>query len=132
MTKDSPISDMYPESAIIERDGKNTDWQGIVLISFVEPRRIIEAVGTTTMFTPERDKIYRQTNNIVIIRDSDMTELNEQKMKLRQFLDQKKQQGRGGRGGGRGGGNSSGRGGGDRGGDRGDYRGGGRGDYRGG
>ena len=95
MTKDSPIADMYPETAIIERDGKNADWQGIVLISFVEPNRVIEAVNTTTMFTAERAKIYSQANNIVIIRDPDMAELDLQKKGFRQFIEGQKGRGRG-------------------------------------
>jgi 5'-3' exonuclease len=95
MTKDSPIADMYPETAVIERDGKNADWQGIVLIPFVEPVRVIEAVNTTTMFTVERATVYGQANNVVIIRDPEMAELDKQRKGFRQFLEQEKQRGRG-------------------------------------
>jgi 5'-3' exoribonuclease 1 len=103
MTKNSPIADMYPETVVIERDGKNADWQGIVLIPFVEPSRVIEAVNTTTMFTPDRAVIYSQANNVVIIRDPDMAELNKQQVGFRQFLEREKQrQGGRGRGGFRG------------------------------
>jgi len=95
MSKDSPIADMYPETAVIERDGKNTEWQGIVLIPFVEPYRVIEAVNTTTNFTIERARIYSQADNIVLDRDPEIDQLNMEKKKFRQFLEQEKGRGRG-------------------------------------
>jgi len=141
MSKDSPISDIYPQIAPIERDGKNADWQGIVLIPFVDAYRVINAVNTTTSFSGARAKIYSQGSNIVIIRDAEMTELDKQERGFRQFLEQEKQKRYGGRGGyrkhqgrgkGRGGGRDrdQGRGGGrDR--DQGRGRGGYKGGYRG-
>ena len=102
MTKDSPIADLYPLDAVIERDGKNREWQGIVLISFVDPARVIIAVNTTTMFSAERAQLYGQGNNVVIVRDPELAELDRQRKGFRQFLDQEKQK-RGGRGRGRGG-----------------------------
>ena len=104
MTKDSPIADMFPETAVIEKDGKNADWQGVVLIPFVEPLRIIDAVNNTTMFTADRARIYSQATNVVIIRDPELAELDKQRKGFRQFLEQEKQKRyRGGRGRGRGG-----------------------------
>ena len=102
MNKDSPIADYYPVTAIIEMDGKNADWQGIALIPFVDPARVINAVNTTTVFSAERVKLYTQANNIVIIRDPEMAELDAQKRQFRQFLDREKEKMRGGRGRGRG------------------------------
>ena len=123
MTKDSPIADLYPQNTIIEMDGKNAEWQGIVLIPFVDPRRVIAAVNSTTMFTAERAKLYSQGSNIVIIRDPEMAELDKQRRGFRQFLEQEKQKRYGGRG------KQHGWGRGDRG--RGDNRGRGRDDNRG-
>jgi 5'-3' exoribonuclease 1 len=101
MSKDSPISDMYPETAITEMDGKNADWQGLVIIPFVDPMRVIEAVNTQTMFTPERAQVYTQGFNIVMIRDPEAVEINAKQKGLRDFLDREKaKMGRGrGRGG---------------------------------
>ena len=101
MSKDSPIADYYPSEAIIEMDGKNMDWQGSVLISFIDPRRIIEAVNTTTIFSLERAQLYSQASNIVMIRDPEMAALDAQKKHLKQFLGDLRPQGRG-RGRGRG------------------------------
>ncbi len=116
MTKDSQIADLYPETAVIEMDGKNAAWQGVVLIPFVDPARVIMAVNTTTMFTAERAKLYSQGNNIVIIRDAEMDIFNKKNRGFRQFLDREKTKGRGGRGRG---GQNRGYQGGNRGGDRG-------------
>jgi intein/homing endonuclease len=85
MTKDSPIADLYPATAVIERDGKNAEWQGVVLIPFVEPSRVITAVNSTTRFAPDRAKLYSQGSNVVIIRDPEMSELDAQKKGFRQF-----------------------------------------------
>ena len=111
MTKDSPIADMYPESAIIERDGKNADWQGTVLIPFVNTKRIIRAVNTTTLFSQERAKLYSQASNIILKRDPELAQIDRETQNMRSFLDRQKRfrgrgrgkQGyRGGYGGGRG------------------------------
>ena len=95
MSKDSPIADYYPAEAIIEMDAKNADWQGVVLISFVDPLRIIEAVNSTTMFSLERAQLYSQASNIVMIRDPEMAALDAQKKHLKQFLGDLRPQGRG-------------------------------------
>ena len=90
MTKDSPIADLYPDKVIVEMDGKNREWQGTVLIPFVDPSRVITAVNNTTVFSTERAKLYAQGNNIVIIRDPDMAALDNQKQKFRQFMQNEK------------------------------------------
>ena len=91
MTKDSPIFDMYPENVVIEMDGKNADWEGVAIIPFIEPYRIIEAVNNTTIFTADRVKLYTQANNIVMLRNQDINELNSQKRELMAFLQKQKQ-----------------------------------------
>lgn len=99
MTKDSPIADMYPEKVMIERDGKNREWQGTVLIPFVDPKRVIQAVNATVMFTRERALLYSQGNNIVLKRDPELEEIEKQKQSLKRFISSEKQKKYGGRGG---------------------------------
>ena len=86
MSKDSPISDLYPETVMIERDGKNTEWQGTVLINFVDPSRVINAVNETTIFSTERIKLYSQGQNIVLIQDPEIRQLNKDKQEFRDIL----------------------------------------------
>jgi len=106
MSKDSPISDLYPESALIERDGQNVDWKGIILVPFVDPMRVIDAVNTTTMFTPERARLYTQGSTIVLQKDPNQIEIDRKARGLKQMLDREKrkrgyQGGRGNKGRGR-------------------------------
>ena len=98
MSKNSPIADMYPETAIIERDGKNAEWQGIVLIPFVDTERVINAVNTTTMFSYERAKLYSQANNIVLKRDPALIEIEQSIQKQRRSIEEEKMKRFGGRG----------------------------------
>lgn len=44
----SPLMPMFPQEFIIERDGYNTDWQGIVLVPPVDIREVIEVIKNTT------------------------------------------------------------------------------------
>jgi 5'-3' exoribonuclease 1 len=108
MTKNSPIADLYPKEAIIEKDGKNADWQGIALIPFVNTRRIINAVNNTSKFTLERAKLYAQADTIVLKRDPAMIEINKTRRQYKRFIEEEKQKrrrggGNRGRGRGRGG-----------------------------
>ena len=119
--KDSPIADYFPESEVIERDGMNTDWQGVILINFVDMNRIMHAVETTSLFTEERVNEFSPTYNIVLKRDPDISKLDEKTRKFREYLSKETGKGRGsgqrsgyenkGRGRGRGGNTGRGRGG---------------------
>lgn len=103
MTKTSPIADLYPETAVIELDGKNFDWQGIALISFVEMDRVIKAVEDTTLFSEERAQQYAPANNIVLMKTPDQIAMDKKTQQFKQFLNQKKQNNyRGNKGKGRG------------------------------
>ena len=88
---DSIIADYFPEKEIIERDGMNTDWQGVLLINFVDMERIIHAVETTSVFTEERIQEFSPTYNIILKRD---TELDEKTRKFREFLSKETNKGK--------------------------------------
>lgn len=107
--KDSPIGDLFPETAVLDREGKNTDWEGIVLIPSANMKRIQEAVNTTTIFTIERIEEFSPVNDIVIVRDPAELELDEKMRKFKTYLKTEVQKSTG-RGRGRGAGRGSGRG----------------------
>ena len=113
MTKDSPISDMYPQTAIIERDGKNQDYQGTVIIPFVDIDRITEAVNTTSIFSAERARLFAPANNVTLLVTKEMEDIITSRRNFQQKIAQEKAKRYRGRPGGRGG---SGRGGSGRGG----------------
>ena len=84
--KDSPIADYFPEIEVIERDGMNTDWQGVILINFVDMKRILQSVETTSLFTEERIKEFSPTYNIVLKRDLEIAQLDERTKKFKEYL----------------------------------------------
>jgi 5'-3' exonuclease len=51
----SPIIDFYPESFRIDLEGKRADWEGIVLVPFIDEARLLEAEASITpdMLSPE-------------------------------------------------------------------------------
>jgi 5'-3' exoribonuclease 1 len=126
MTENSPIADLYPLTAIIERDGKDGSWQGVVLIPFININRIIEAVSTIS-FSHKVVTQFSIGTEHTFIRNVELEPLIQKEQQFRQMLAQQRQlmygnresnstsnfqhkgRGRGG-GGGRGGGRGNGRG----------------------
>ena len=101
----SPIYDMFPADFIIERDGKNEDWQGITILAPVEAERILEAVQPI-IWTPPRLALFQIEDNHIYTNDQALARTAQQ-------YQPREQRGRGFRG------------------DRGGYRGGERGRGRG-
>jgi 5'-3' exonuclease len=93
--RDSPIADYFPASEAIERDGMNTDWQGILLINFVDMNRILEAVENTSVFSEERIREFSPTYNIVLKRDPTVSSLDERTRKFRDYLSKESKDNRG-------------------------------------
>jgi 5'-3' exoribonuclease 1 len=106
---DSIIADYFPLRIEIERDGMNTDWQGTVLVNFVDMSRIVDAVNRTSVFTQSRIDAFSPVNNIVLIKETEVVDMTNKNQKFRDFL--KKETGGRGRGRGRGGFSEGGRGG---------------------
>ena len=98
MNLDSMIGDYYPETQILERDGYNTDWQGTLLINFVDMKRIKDAVERTSVFTPDRIKEFSPVMTIVLVKDKNIIELERKAKKLESYLTSKKTRYQGGRG----------------------------------
>ena len=98
---DSIIGDYFPLSVVIERDGMNTDWQGTVLVNFVDMSRIIDAVNRTSVFTQSRIDEFSPVNNVVLQKDVEVVEMRGKNERFRDFLKKETSSGRG-RGRGRG------------------------------
>ena len=92
---DSIIADYFPLSVVIERDGLNTDWQGTVLVNFVDMSRIIDAVNKTSVFTQSRIDSFSPVNNIVLQKDVEVVEMRGNNEKFRDFLKKETGSGRG-------------------------------------
>jgi 5'-3' exonuclease len=71
MSANSPIIDLFPTNFIIERDGKNNDWQGTVILPPVDPVRLVSAVSTTSWST-QRAEEYAMKENMVIMRPEEV------------------------------------------------------------
>ena len=53
----SPILDFYPAEVELDKNGKTADWEAVVKISFVDQKRLVEAMAPyLTKLTPEEKK----------------------------------------------------------------------------
>ena len=102
MKPDSIIGDYYPEKQLLDRQGYNTDWQGVLLINFIDMRRIIGAVEETSVFTPKRVADFSPALSIVLVKDPTAVELERRAKNFRRDADSYRNTGRKGGGRGRG------------------------------
>jgi hypothetical protein len=86
----SPIADRYPDKALIERDGLDNDWQGIVLLPFVDIDRIIIAVANTSGFTEARAALFSSVIDDVIVRPVEAEELLKKQRAFQAMVNQEK------------------------------------------
>ena len=115
----SMISDFYPTKTILDRGGapKNKPSEGILLLPFVDFKRLVETVRLTSSFTEIRTKLFMDTNNVSLPADETLLLQLDINQQVKQMFPYRGRGGFRGRGDFRGG--------------RGDFSG-GRGDFRGG
>ncbi len=98
LTSNSVIADLFIENAIIERDGMNTDWQGVILVDFVNMSRIIEAVNNACVFTDKRIRQFSAVNNIILRKNKEIEKVRLGARDFKEFLKHQAQQNNTGRG----------------------------------
>jgi 5'-3' exoribonuclease 2 len=54
--EDSPVIDFYPEEFQIDMNGKKMAWQGIALLPFIDPKRLLDAMATRYPLLSEDEK----------------------------------------------------------------------------
>jgi 20S proteasome alpha/beta subunit len=66
---DSPIIDFYPKSFIVDMNGKRWPWEAVVLLPFIESKRLLEAVSLidTNLLTDE-ERQRNATGEPVVLR----------------------------------------------------------------
>ncbi|KAF7981596.1 hypothetical protein HWV62_32650 [Athelia sp. TMB] len=68
--EDSPIIDFYPTSFEIDMNGKKMSWQGVVLLNFIDPKRLLEAMAVDyPKLTEEEKRRNRFGNDVVFVSD---------------------------------------------------------------
>ena len=70
--EDSPILDFYPETFEIDMNGKKMAWQGVALLPFIDPKRLLDAMATRYPELNE-DEVRRNRwgNNVILTADAD-------------------------------------------------------------
>jgi 5'-3' exoribonuclease 1 len=58
----SPIISFYPETFRIDLEGKRADWEGIVLVPFIDEERLLAAEKT---ITPEQLTKEERSRNVL-------------------------------------------------------------------
>ncbi|VDD92658.1 unnamed protein product [Enterobius vermicularis] len=57
LDESSPIYDFYPREFLTDLNGKKNDWEAVVLIPFIEEKRLLEAVATKTARLTEEERL---------------------------------------------------------------------------
>ena len=66
---DSPIIDFYPQSFVVDMNGKRWPWEAVTLLPFIDSRRLVEAtssIDTTQLTEEERER--NATGTAVVIK----------------------------------------------------------------
>lgn len=54
--EDSPIIDFYPDTFEIDMNGKKMAWQGVALLPFIDPVRLLDAMAKYYPLLSEEEK----------------------------------------------------------------------------
>lgn len=67
---ESPIIDFYPEDFEVDMNGKKFEWQGVVILPFIDEPRLRQAiVGLDATFTPEERARNSFGSELLLVRD---------------------------------------------------------------
>ncbi len=77
----SPIYDMFPASFIIELDGKNHDYEGVVILPAVEGERIRTAVESLRIPIARR-QLYAPTTNLIFTNEDALQKAIEEQLTI--------------------------------------------------
>ena len=72
MSDDSILSDLYPTSALVDKEGTDVDYRGIILIPFANTTRIVKAARP--MVTKEELQRFTPTTTLIIRRSTEESE----------------------------------------------------------
>ncbi|KAH7916764.1 XRN 5'-3' exonuclease N-terminus-domain-containing protein [Hygrophoropsis aurantiaca] len=68
--EDSPIIDFYPPTFQIDMNGKKMAWQGVALLPFIDPKRLLEAMATRyPKLTEDEIRRNRWGNDVILVAD---------------------------------------------------------------
>lgn len=63
----SPISDFYPTEFVIDSEGKRADWEGVVLIPFIDVARLVQAASSVPLSSLSNEERARnELGNVMI------------------------------------------------------------------
>ena len=64
----SPIIDFYPSTFQIDMNGKRMAWQGVALLPFIDPKRLLDAMAPRYPgLTEEEVKRNSMGNNVIFV-----------------------------------------------------------------
>lgn len=70
LDEDSPIIDFYPSTFEIDMNGKKMAWQGVALLPFIDPNRLLEAMAIEySNLTEEEVRRNRWGSNVLFASD---------------------------------------------------------------
>ncbi len=69
--EDSPIIDFYPETFQIDMNGKRMAWQGVALLPFIDPTRLLDAMADHYPKLTEEEVHRNKMGNTVIFASDD-------------------------------------------------------------
>jgi len=87
MSETSIIIDQYPQTFIVELEGKNKEHEGVAIIPFADMDRIVEAVNNYSTFSQDRADMFMEKETAEIALTPDQRELLVGQQARRRFVE---------------------------------------------